>query len=148
MAKVKLFYYYYYNNFCWKCWHGVFIKPLDNPNSVSICFCFLFRQVFMKSSAKKPLVWRRRIWSLVCSPTKSQKLKQYDETVLELLLIFTEQYQTILMAYFLSPRCATWCPHQAPAVPSFPVHRIRCISTSSWRNWETRWKAWYLVARW
>lgn len=56
--------------------------------------------------------------------------------------------QTYLIAYFLSPRSATWCRHQALAVPSSPVHRIRYISTSNWRNWETRWKARHQATRW
>lgn len=57
-------------------------------------------------------------------------------------------FTTILRACFPSFRCATWCPLQAPAVPSFHVLKIRCISISSWRNCETSWKAGRPAVRW
>lgn len=123
MAKVRLLKHWKYLTFvcfCWKCLTAVSIKPLDKFNSVLMCCYLLFCQVFMKSSAKKPLVWRRRIWSLVCSPTKSQKLKQYEETVLDLLLIYSTIQATILITFSAFTQVCYLMPSSSPRCAQFP----------------------------
>lgn len=116
--------------------------------------CWFVRQVFMKSSAKKPSAWRQRIWTSVCSRTKSQKLrrcvkKKKKKRSAEIKKLSERRVHGVRG---FPPRCATWCRHRALAAPSSRARRTRCISTSSWRScgtrWRARWRAWYPRSRW
>lgn len=145
MEKVKWCKQFSFFHFCW----SVLILALaDWFYFLKVFLCQFHRYLWnllqrnLWCEGQEPWVWTTAVQN---SRNWNGRWKQ---EMISTHLICSAIQTTVFIAFDVLFRCATWCRHRAPAVLSFLVHKIRCIFTSSWRNWETRWKAWHRAVRW